>query len=150
MKKDVTLYNVLFPLWMLLLFPVLWLIVLPGNFIIDSLVLIVSMFLMKMPEKKDFYKKNILKIFGFGLLADLVGSVYMLIMMLGFELGRMGDEWYLTVPALLIASGLIFVFNYFITFKSCEKKTRFELAFIFAVVTAPYTFLVPSRWLYGY
>ncbi len=150
MKKDITLYNVLFPLWMLLLFPALWLIVLPGNFIIDSIVLMISMLIMKMPEKKDFYKKNILKIFGFGLLADAVGSVYMLIMMIGFELGRMGDEWYLTVPALLIASGLIFVFNYFITFKCCEKKIRFKLALVFAVVTAPYTFLIPSRWLYGY
>ena len=49
MKKDVTLYNVLFPLWMLLMFPVMWLIVLPGNFIIDSIVLIISMLIMKMP-----------------------------------------------------------------------------------------------------
>ena len=91
-----------------------------------------------------------MKIYGFGLLADVVGSVYMLIIMIGFELGRMGDEWYLTVPALLIASVLIFVFNYFITFKKCEQKIRFKLALVFAVITAPYTFLVPSGWLYGY
>ena len=150
MKKDITLYNVLFPLWMLLLFPVLWLVVLPGNFVIDSIVLIISMFIMKMPDKKAFYKRNIFKIFGFGLLADALASVYMLIMMLGFELGRMGDEWYLTVPALLIAAGLIYVFNYFITFRECETKLRIRLALIFVVVTAPYTFLVPSGWLYGY
>ena len=150
MKKDVTLYNVLFPLWMLLLFPELWLIVLPGNFIIDSLVLIISMLIMKMPDKKEFYKKNILKIYGFGLLADAAGSVYMLIMMIGFELGRMGDEWYITVPALLISAVLIFVCNYFITFRNCDVKERFKLALVFAVVTAPYTFLVPSGWLYGY
>ena len=150
MKKDIKLYNVLFPMWMLLLFPQLWLIVLPGNFIIDSIVLIVSMLIIKMPEKKEFYKKNILKIYGFGLLADVIGSVYMLIMMLGFELGRMGDEWYLTVPAILISAGLIFTLNYFVTFRECDKKMRFELALIFAVVTAPYTFLVPSSWLYGY
>lgn len=150
MKKDVTLYNVLFPLWMLLLFPVTWLIVLPGNFIIDSVVLIISMLIMKMPEKKAFYKRNILEIYGFGLLADAIGSVYMLIMMLGFELGRMGDEWYITVPALIISSAMIFVLNYFVTFKKYEHKTRLYLALIFAIVTAPYTFLTPSRWLYGY
>lgn len=150
MKKDVKLYNVLFPLWMLLLFPQLWLIVLPGNFIIDSLVLIVSMFVMKMPDKKEFYKKNIFKIYGFGLLADVIGSVYMLIMMLGFVLGRMGDEWYLTVPAILISAAIIFVMNYFITFRNCDTKERFKLALVFALVTAPYTFLVPSGWLYGY
>jgi len=41
-KKDIKLYNILFPLWMLLLFPQAWLIVLPGNFIIDSLVFLIS------------------------------------------------------------------------------------------------------------
>ncbi len=150
MKKDVTLYNVLFPLWMLLLFPVTWLIVLPGNFIIDSIVLIISMCIIKLPEKKDFYKKNILKVYGFGLLADAIGSAYMLILMLVFELGRMGDEWYITLPAMLISAAMIFILNYFITFKECEHKTKLKLALVFAVVTAPYTFLVPSGWLYGY
>ena len=54
MKKDVTLYNVIFPFWMLLLIPQVWLIVLPGNFLIDSLVLIISMFALKMDNKKQF------------------------------------------------------------------------------------------------
>ena len=55
-KKDVKLYNALFPFWFLLLFPQVWLIVLPGNFLIDSIVLIISMFALKMTEKKQYYK----------------------------------------------------------------------------------------------
>ena len=47
-SKSVTLYNVLFPIWMILLFPQMWLIVLPGNFLIDSLVLLASMAFLKM------------------------------------------------------------------------------------------------------
>ena len=44
MKKGrVKLYNVLFPVWMLMMFPGMWLIILPGNFIIDSLVLLITM-----------------------------------------------------------------------------------------------------------
>ena len=62
MKKDVKLYNVLFPFWMLLLFPQMWLIVLPGNFIIDSLVLLISMAVLKISDKKQWYNQHILKI----------------------------------------------------------------------------------------
>ena len=149
MKKDKKLYNVLFPFWMLLLFPQVWLFVLPGNFIIDSLVLLISIFLLKIENKKGFYKENILKIFGFGMLSDIIGSAYMLIMMICFEIGRMGDEFYLTLPALVISAVCIFLFNYYITLKNYDKKVRFRISLIFAVVTAPYTFLIPSSWLYG-
>jgi len=45
MKKGQTkLYNVLFPIWMFYFLPtVVWLILLPGNFLIDSLVLLAAM-----------------------------------------------------------------------------------------------------------
>lgn len=147
-KNDIKLYNVLFPFWMLLLFPVTWLIVIPGNFLIDSLVLIISMAVLKISDKKQWYKRYILKIFAFGMLADIIGSAYMLLMITVFEVGRMGDEPYLTIPGLVISAVMIFVFNYFVTFKKIEKSVRLKLALIFAAITAPYTFLVPSSWLY--
>ena len=147
-KSSIRLYNVLFPFWMLLLFPQMWLIVLPGNFIIDSAVLLISLASLKIPEKKQWYKKHILKIYAFGMLSDIIGSAFLLLMMIGFEVGQMGDELYLTLPALFISAALIFVFNYFITFKKTDKKLRLKLALIFTIITAPYTFLVPSSWLY--
>ena len=149
MKHGERIYNVLFPFWMLMLFPQLWLFILPGNFIIDSLVLILGMVWIKIQDKKAFYRKHILKLFGIGILSDMIGSGYMLIMMVCLEVGRMGDEWCLTLPALGISAICIFVLNYFITFKSCEKPERLKLALMFAVITAPYTFLIPSAWLYG-
>ena len=147
-KKDIKLYNVLFPLWMLLLFPQMWLIVLPGNFIIDSLVFLLSMLALKIENKKQWYKKYIVKIFSFGLLADIIGSAYMLLMMLVFQLGTMGDEPYLTIPALIISAASIYGFHYYITFQEIDRKQRLALSLIFAVITAPYTFFVPSSWLY--
>lgn len=147
-SKNVKLYNVLFPLWMILMFPHMWLIVLPGNFIIDSLVLVLSMVALKILDKKKFYKQYILKIYGFGMLSDVIGAAYMLLLVLVFEVGSMCDEPYLTIPALIISAILIFVFNYFITFRKVDSKTRLALSLIFAIVTAPYTFLVPSSWLY--
>ncbi|MBR5502769.1 MAG: hypothetical protein IKV55_07025, partial [Oscillospiraceae bacterium] len=66
------------------------------------------------------------------------------------ELGTMGDELYLTLPALLLSGALIFVFNYFVTFRGEEQALRQKLALTFAIATAPYTFLIPSRWVYGF
>ena len=147
-KNETKLYNVLFPFWMLLMFPQIWLIVLPGNFIIESLVVIISMFVLKIAEKKQYYKQHILKIYGVGILSDIIGAAYMFLLMWVFEVGSMGDELYLTLPALTISAALIFVFNYFATFKKTDKALRLKLSLIFAIVTAPYTFLVPSNWLY--
>lgn len=147
-NRDVKLYNVLFPFWMLLLFPYLWLLVLPGNFIIDSIVLIIGMAVLKITDKKQWYKQHIFKIFGFGLLSDFIGAAYMMILMIMFEVGSMGDELYLTIPALVISATFIFIFNYFITFKKIDLSSRLKMSILFAVVTAPYTFLVPSSWIY--
>ena len=52
-KNGVKLYNVLFPFWMLILFPQMWWIVLPGNFVIDSAVLLISMMALKIADKKQ-------------------------------------------------------------------------------------------------
>ena len=149
MKKEIKLYNVLFPLWMLLIFPGAWLIVLPGNFIIDSLVLFLGMYFLKISDKKDLYKKSIVKIFAIGIFSDIIGSAHMFLMVI-LELCTMADEWYVTVPGVVISAVLIFALNYFITFKNLDKKERVMLSLLFAVITAPYTFLVPSRWLYNY
>ena len=86
-NNDIKLYNVLFPFWMLLLFPQMWAIVLPGNFIIDSIVLIISMFALNMTDKKRFYKRHIFQIWGFGMLSDIVGAAYMFLLMWAFEVG---------------------------------------------------------------
>lgn len=147
-ENNVKLYNVLFPFWMLMMFPAAWLIVIPGNFIIDSLVLVISMAILKITNKKQWYKRYILKIFAFGMLADIIGAAYMLLMVMVFEVGIMGDEPYLTIPGLVISAVMIFVFNYFITFRGADKTYRLKLSLIFAAVTAPYTFLIPSSWLY--
>lgn len=152
MKKEITLYNVLFPLWMLLgLAPVGWALTIGGNFIIDSLILLLLMLFLKVTEKKSFFFQNIWKVYGFGLLSDCIGGIALFLCII-FELEgvHMGDEWFITIPALLLSSACIFLFNYFITFRHCDKKIRLWCSLTFAVATAPYTFLVPSAWIYNY
>lgn len=141
-NNDIKLYDVIFPFWTIMFFPQTWLIVLPGNFVIDSIVLIISTFLLKISDKRQFYKSKIFKIFILGLLADIIGSGYMLLMLAVFQLGNTGEELYITIPALIVSAICIFVLNYFITFKNTDKILRLKLSLIFAVFTAPYTFLI--------
>lgn len=146
-KKDVKLYNVLFPFWMIMLVPTTWFIVIPGNFLIDSLVLIIAMKLMHVESKKQFYWKHIWQIFAFGIISDLVGSALLFLSVI-LEFATMGDEWYITIPAMIVSSICIYLFTYYITFRKDDSNIRFKMALTFAIVTAPYTFLIPSSWLY--
>lgn len=47
MKKEVRLYNVLLPVWLLWIFPQVWLVILPGNLLIDCLVLTGALFVLR-------------------------------------------------------------------------------------------------------
>lgn len=148
MKKETKLYNLIFPLWMIWMFPITWLIIIPGNFIIDSLILILSMLILKIDNKKLFYKKHILLVYLFGMLSDIIGSLLTFFMFFVLKIGECSDEIYLTLPGVLLASIMIFIFNYFITFKKIDMKNRLKLSLIFAIITAPYTFMLPIRWFY--
>ena len=150
-KNGLKLYNVIFPFWMLIMFPYFWLVIFPANFIIDSLVLILGMFALKIQYKKDYYKKHIVKVFSFGMISDIIGSLYMLGIMYAlsfFEVDVDIEDLRLTVPAIILSAALIFILNYFVTFRKDERSERFKMSLIFATVTAPYTFLIPLSWMY--
>ena len=79
--KQVKLYNVIFPIWLILFFPPVIFITLAGNFIIDSLIIIAAYFLFKPHEELNwfrFYKSCILKVWVFGLLQILSGPPFYL------------------------------------------------------------------------
>lgn len=164
-KKNVKFYNVLFPVWLLFLFPMTWLIVIPGNFLIDTAVLLIALYVFKVKEIKTFYLKTILWVFLFGFLADILGG---LVLLLTQFMG--GDGWIYefivkpvamnpfdnvysflyTLLAVIISGILIFVFNRFISFRKCnDKKLKTKIALVLAIVTAPYLFLFPTTALYG-
>lgn len=160
------LYNVIFPIWFLIVIPTTWLYVLPANFLIDSLVLIVGLFILKIGNKRNIYKKSILKVFLFGFLADIIGSILLILTQFVSINGAVGDfiaslVWnpsenvfslvYICI-CVLISALFIYLFNYKISFKklNIDVSKKRKLAIIMAVLTAPYLFLYPSRALYGY
>lgn len=168
-KSSIKFYNMFFPIWLLWLFPFAWSVVLPGNFIIDSLVLLLTLKVLKINNKKKIYKENILKIWGFGFLSDFIGTFVM------FSICIVADNlpdnirrlWFdnLTIPlsqnpftsiysltwvivSIIVTSFFIYLFNYKISFRKLdiEETSKKKLALSLAIFTAPYLFLLPTNW----
>ncbi|MBR6476842.1 MAG: hypothetical protein IKS85_00195 [Lachnospiraceae bacterium] len=82
-RKTVTLYNLLFPIWILVWLPTpLWLLIIPGNYLIDRLVFTISAKKQKPKLEKKFFRKHTWKLFLFGFMADFIGSILLLIPLL--------------------------------------------------------------------
>lgn len=168
-KSSIKFYNMFFPIWLLWLFPFAWSVVLPVNFIIDSLVLLLTLKVLKINNKKKIYKKTILKVWGFGFLSDFIGTLVM------FSICVVADNlpnnirrlWFdnLTIPlghnpftsiysltwaivSIIVTSFFIYLFNYKISFRKLdiEEKSKKKLALSLAIFTAPYLFLLPTTW----
>lgn len=167
--KQVKLYNVIFPIWFLLFFPPVIFITLAGNFIIDSLVILLCYSVFKLKDiqndMKFFYKKTITKVWLFGFLADIIGAAIL------FLIGILGDSWgmpyelvsainydlfsnplavIIVIFAMLVSGIFIFLFNYRITLKKIisDNHIRFKVALTIAIITIPWTFLIPTKWVY--
>ena len=177
MKREVRLYNVFFPIWLVLLFfPLCWLVVLPVNFGVDLLVIVLTLRALHSEDIKTKAKKSIWKVWIFGFIADIIGGLIMfsaelISMFLEKYFPAAGAWWYDTmvystmfsafdnIYAFLwvlmctaISGALIYLFN----MKICLKKAitdpveRHKLALALAIFTAPYTFFLPTMAGYGY
>ena len=160
-NKDIKLYNIIFPVYMLWLIPPVIFIVGILNFIIDSVVVLITEKILKLEDMFSKYKKVIFKVWIFGFLADFIGALFLFITSALFDdlnipikynidYNPFGNIYALiiTVIGILIAGILIFIFNKKICFKKIDitEKQRFILSLVMAIVTAPYLFLLPMNW----
>lgn len=169
-KKEVKLYNILLPIWILIFCPTwLWLILIPANYLIDRLVLRWS--LGEMPESSTFCRKHTWKICISGFLGDLCGaivlfSVFVIDALAGdgmqtaplldkIEQGIAGDPFssiaaFLTVAVSVAVAGLVIFFldRKIFTRAGLAPDQARKSALWIAVITAPYLYFVPSRLLY--
>lgn len=164
MKKQIRMYNVMFPLWMLLIFPITWLVVLPANFVIDTAVLLITLKAMKISDMKSHYWKVIWPVWGFGFLSDFIGSGILLL-----SLVPQGEWWYqhltnavalnpfqnlysflYVLVATAISGVCIYFFNLKLSFRKLglDLTQKKKLALSIAIFTAPYLFFFPSQFLY--
>lgn len=178
-KGEVRLYNMILPPFMLMMFlPKLWFISLVGNFIIDSVMVLIISLIMFRKVSGVFYKKSIFKVWLLGFASDFIGVIYLLIIS---RIAYSSDAYYykerdsvfrkyLTganrafshcdtssfwavvylASGILVAAIFIFLFNYFISLRKTDltKKQRLFSSIILAVCTAPYTFLLPADLFY--
>lgn len=175
MKKDVKLYNMILPPFMLFFFvPTLWIVSALGNFIIDSIVLlIISIFIYK-KFTWQLYKKSIIPSisvwisFWFFRCAVSNGNIYWIRcgILRGQRIGKQilsgiylatnhscYDSIYgvlFIVSGILFSSIFIFAFNYRVSFnnKGLSKKQKIIASLTMAIITAPYTFLLPKELFY--
>jgi len=162
MKK---LYNVIFPIWLILIIPPIVLLVIPSNFIIDSLVLLIGFKMLNITNWFDKYKKSIIKVWGFGFVVDILGSLLLLVTQF------MGTDGYLyenlvyplvwnpfksviavlyVLVVVVICGLLIYIINYEFSFKKTDldNKGKRTISILLACITAPYLFFFPTSYLY--
>lgn len=160
-NKSIKLYNLIFPVYMLWLIPPLFFIIALLNFIIDSIVVLVTEKFLKLENIFLKYKKVILKVWIFGFLADFIGASFLFGMSSLFDFldipikysidyNPFGNiyAFLITLIGILIAGVLIFIFNKKISFKKLDitERQKFILSLVMSIITSPYLFLLPMIW----
>jgi hypothetical protein len=169
--KNVTLYNLIFPIWLLWLFPTTWIVVLPANFLVDLLVIVLTLKFLKVQDIWQKVKPVIFRVWIFGFIADFIGTAAMYMAnVIDFDYNtKLGKWWYdnisnpvsynpfhgiysfLWITACVIITALfIYLFNNKICLKKVDldKIQKKKLALSLAIFTAPYLFYLPTKWFY--
>ena len=170
-SKCIRLYDVIFPIWLIWLIPPVIFIALAANFVVDTIVILVIFAVIKNKGAGGYsisslYKKSILKVWLLGFAADIISAILLTIfsMITGLlpnniigavMLNPFTNIWALLIVLFFVALAgmLIFLFNYHITFKKIihEKALKCKISIAIAIITAPWTFLIPTAWIYkGY
>ncbi len=150
------LYNMLFPVWLFYLFPTeVWLLILPANFVIDSLILYLAMKRQNVTQPKEVWRRSILRIWGIGFLCDLLGAGLILAIELLQDALHLHWNTFLfpgatlvALPGVILAAFLIYRLDRRFAFTNCplDKSQIPKLSLALSIFTAPYAMLIP---LYG-
>lgn len=170
-KNSIKLYNVIFPIWLLWMIPTTWFVVLPANFLIDLLVVVLTMKYLKIQDIKTNAKSVILKVWIFGFIADFIGTIGMFLsVLIDFDYETaIGQWWYNNITnavalnpfeniysilwvalCVILTAIIIYIFNK----KICLKKLNIldeqkrKIALSLAIFTAPYLFYLPTAWFF--
>ena len=161
---SVKLCNVLFPIWILIFFPQVLAIVIPGNLIVDAAVLLIALAAMHHRAKGAVLRRCWWKVWLLGFAADLIGAAWMVlgwfvtswVPSLDSSLGKIlynpfghPAAFLWTAAGVAIAGGVIFLLDRRV-FRSVPELTSRQstrLALTFAIATAPWLFFLPLYYL---
>lgn len=164
------LYNLFFPVWLLLFIPPIIFVVLPINLLIDSIVIIFTLKYLNVTNYWNKTKSVIIKIWLCGFIADIIGALLMFsaILIDDYVFHNGLNWWYEHVLAinynpfanifaflwttlcLLITSIFIFLFNYYFCLKKIQIDNiqRRKLSISSSIFTTPYIFYLPTTIFY--
>ncbi len=166
--RQTKLYNILLPIWLLVLLPPMWLIVIPGNLVIDCAVTLLTLTALKQTAKWSVLKKVWWKFWLLGFAADAIGLIWLLLGIVpstgwlhlsnsfvqlwdesvGHIVGRTFDHWasFLWMLVAVVLAGVCIYFFDKRVLRKCDLLTDQEkhiVALTMAIVTAPWTFFIP-------
>ena len=167
-KKPLKLYNVIFPIWILMFWPSppVFLLTLFGNLAIDCLVVLLALLALKHPSKGTVLKRCWWKVWLLGFLSDIIGALWLAAGLFGaWALDADGTAGWVSDFAMAmtvnpfrhpmalvwtaVGTAVAGVCIYFFdkrAMKTCPLLTPREkhaTALLLAVLTAPWLFLVP-------
>ena len=162
-NNDVRLYNMIMPLWLIAVFlPQLWLVALPANWLIDFLVLWLTMKVLKFERPGVLAVRIVWLTWVLGFAADILGGLLMIAPDFGMNIARDSvfygitrvlynpfyDIWSFlwTTLGVAVTAVLIFVYNRYIVLRKEDMTDvqKRKIALSLAVFTAPYLFYLPA------
>ena len=166
-SKDIRVYNVLLPLWLIVFLPTwLWLLLIPANYLIDRVVLWWS--LGGMEGRGQFCRAHNWKICTAGFASDFVGALFLFAvsMVLSNEdsnsflydvVNGIMMNPFRSVPALAVTAAgialaalcIFFIDRTILRKAGLTPAQAKKSALMLAVITAPYLYLIPSELLYS-
>ena len=163
-KREVRLYNMILPVWLLWIFPPMLLIILPVNLVIDTAVLSLTLRALKRTDRERLMKRLWWRVWWRGFTADAAGVAWLLLALVLSEMnfgrrrvfwqnwlgGIMGDPFSHPVSFLwtLMAVAIAGVCIYYLDKKPLRsagltEREAHRAALAMAVATAPWTFFIP-------
>ena len=168
--REMRLYNVFFPFWMLMYWPQVWLLTLPLNLVVDWLVLRVTLHCLGAEDKHTQVRRSLLRLWVGGFAADLLAAIPMALVLVPSMMDTVFGAWWNAVMvygvmhdpfsspwSLLWVAGCVALGGalvYVLAVSWGLRKTTLTLrqrcwtALVLAIVTAPWFFLVPMAWFY--
>ena len=171
-KKSVKLYNLIFPVWIVWLYPVTWIGIIPLNILVDFLVTLLALKLMKIENPMSIIKKSLAKTVALGFVADIIATAVLMILSFGITGTRntfakwfydnisipILNDYYTTAWGILVmvlavafAGYLVYIFNRKFSFRHTDlsESQIKKVCVTLAVLTAPYLFLIPTNVFYN-
>ncbi|RYL95026.1 hypothetical protein EWI07_03085 [Sporolactobacillus sp. THM7-4] len=155
--NDLMIYDLVFPVFMFYFYPPLFGIAAGVDLLIDALVLFGILRFLNVRIRNRL--GLLMKLWLLGLLADILGSLFLLIiercderlavdMIDPYSIYTQPLSVIIFCIAILISSALIYWFDLSVLKKKLTLNQARRIALVFAIVTAPYTYLIPTSWLF--